>query len=75
MGRSKDCGHLRHRRAFRVHTCVQQDDHEVPETEREPVALVGGRDGERDHEEAAHPAEQQQPEAARPVAIAFVSHA
>ena len=56
---------------------VCSSDHdEVGERERQPVALVCVRDGERDDQEAAHPAEQQQRgSAARSVVIVFVSHA
>ena len=42
---------------------MKQDDDQVGKAERESVAVVRVRDGERDHEEAAHASDKQQPEA------------
>ena len=38
------------------------DDDEVADPEGEPCTVVGGRHRKRDHEEPAHPADQQEPE-------------
>jgi hypothetical protein len=51
------------RRPPHVHRGVQRDHHQVADAERDPLAVVGLGDRQRHDEEAAHPAEQQQPEA------------
>ena len=58
---AEDRGHLGHRCSFRVHAGVQHGHDEPAEGEREAVSLEGARRRECDHEEPAHPAEQQEP--------------
>ncbi len=57
----KDRPHLRERRPAHVHPCMQRDDREVADPEREPLALVGFGNRERDHEKRAHAADEEQP--------------
>ena len=60
---TKDRAHLGNRRTADEHAAVEQDDNQVADAERESVAVVRIRDRERDHEEAAHASDKQQPEA------------
>jgi hypothetical protein len=58
---SQDRRNLPRRRAAHVHARVQQHYREVTEAESESVAFVGLRDRERDDEESAHTADQEEP--------------
>ena len=57
----EDRSDLRHRYPLHIHAGVEDHDDRVADPERKSLSRVCIRNGERDDEEAAHPAEQQEP--------------